>query len=66
MTGGRVCTRTLWALKKPSIRYTEKARGTPRGSYGIPHKMVRVEMGIFGGFECAVIDRFEISDWFKI
>ena len=53
-------------MKKPSIRFTEKARGTPRGSYGIPHKMVRVEMGIYGGFECAVIDRFEISDWFKI
>ena len=36
------------------------------GSYGIPHKMVRVEVGIYGGFECAVIDGFEISDRFKI
>ena len=36
------------------------------GSYGIPRKMVRVEVGIYGGFECAVIDGFEISDRFKI
>ena len=36
------------------------------GSYGIPRKMVRVEVGIYGGFEYAVIDGFEISDWFKI
>ena len=36
------------------------------GSYGIPRKMVSVEVGIYGGFGCAVIDGFEISDWFKI
>ena len=36
------------------------------GSYGIPRKMVRVVVGIYGGFECAVIDGWEISDWFKI
>ena len=36
------------------------------GSYGIPHKMVRVIVGIYEGFECAVIDGCETSDWFKI
>ena len=36
------------------------------GSYEIPRKMVRVEVGIYGEFECSVIDGFEISDWFKI
>ena len=32
------------------------------GSYGIPRKMVRVIVGIYEGFECAVIDGWEISD----
>ena len=36
------------------------------GSYGIPRKMVSVIVGIYRGFECAVIDGWEISDWFKI
>ena len=36
------------------------------GSYGIPRKMVRVIVGIYEGFECAVIDGCETSDWFKI
>lgn len=35
-------------------------------SYGIPSKMVRVIAGIYEGFECAVIDGSETSDWFKI
>ena len=36
------------------------------GSYGIPSKMVRVIAGVYEGFECAVIDGSETSDWFKI
>ena len=32
------------------------------GSYGIPRKMMRVIVGIYEGFECAVIDGWEISD----
>lgn len=35
-------------------------------SYGIPSKIVRVLKGIYEGFECAVINGGEISDWFKI
>lgn len=35
-------------------------------SYGIPHKMVRVIAGIYQGFECAVVDGSETSEWFKI
>ena len=35
-------------------------------SYGIPSKMVRVIADIYKGFECAVIDGSETSDWFKI
>ena len=35
-------------------------------SYGIPSKMVKVIAGVYEGFECAVIDRSETSDWFKI
>ena len=34
-------------------------------NYGIPCKMVRVIADINEGFECAVIDRSETSDWFK-
>lgn len=66
MTGGRVCTRTLGTLKKAlDSVHGERLWNTMR-SYGIPRKMVRVEVGIYGGFECAVIDGLEISDWFKI
>ena len=36
------------------------------GSYGIPRKMVRVIEGIYEGFEYAIIDGCEITDWFKI
>ena len=36
------------------------------GSYGILRKMVRVMAAIYDGFECAVIDGWEISDCFKI
>ena len=36
------------------------------GSYEIPRKMVRVIVGIYGGFEYTVIDECKISDWFKI
>ena len=36
------------------------------GSYGIPRKMVRVIVGTYEGFECAVIDGCQTSDWFKI
>ena len=35
-------------------------------SYGIPDKMVRVTVGIYAGFECAVVDRNVTSDWFMI
>ena len=35
-------------------------------SYGIPDKFFRVITGIFDGFECAVIDGGETSQWFKI
>ena len=35
-------------------------------SYGIPDKMVRVTVGIYAGFECAVVDRTVTSDWFRI
>ena len=35
-------------------------------SYGIPSKKVRVIAGVYEGFECAVIDGSETSDWFKI
>jgi len=35
-------------------------------SYGIPHKMVRVIAGTYQGFECAVVDGSETSEWFKI
>ena len=35
-------------------------------SYGIPHKMVRVIAGIYQGFECAVVDGSETSEWCKI
>ena len=35
-------------------------------SYGIPSKMARVIAGVYEGFECAVIDGSETSDWFKI
>ncbi|KAL9959458.1 hypothetical protein ACROYT_G032784 [Oculina patagonica] len=35
-------------------------------SYGIPRKMVRVIAGIYQGFECAVVDGSEASEWFKI
>ena len=36
------------------------------GSYGILRKMVRLIAAIYVGFECAVIDGWEISDCFKI
>ena len=35
-------------------------------SYGIPCKMVRVIADIYEGFECAVIDESETSDWSKV
>ena len=34
-------------------------------SYGIPHKMVRVIAGKYQGFECAVVDGSETSEWSK-
>ena len=34
--------------------------------YGIPNKKVRVIAGVYEGFECAIIDGSETSDWFKI
>ena len=66
MTGGRVCTRTLGTLKKALDSVHRERLWNAMGSYGIPRKMVRVEMGLYGRFECAVIDGFEISNWFKI
>ena len=36
------------------------------GSYGILHKMVRVILGIYEGFEWAMIDECQTSDRFKI
>ena len=36
------------------------------GSYGILHKMVRVIVGIYEGFEWAMIDGCQTSDRFKI
>jgi len=35
-------------------------------SYGMLRKMVRVIAGICQGFECAVFDGRETSEWFKI
>ena len=32
----------------------------------LPRKMVRVIAGIYQGFECAVVDGSETSEWFKI
>ena len=62
----RVSTRTLWTLKKAFDSVHRESLWNIVGSYGIPRKMVRVMVGIYGGFECAVIDECEISDWFKI
>ena len=35
-------------------------------SYGIPSKLMRMIADLYEGFECAVIDENETSDWFKI
>ena len=35
-------------------------------SNGIPDEMVRVIVGIYMGFECAVVDRSVISHWLTI
>ena len=34
--------------------------------YGIPNKVVRVTADMYEGFECAIIDGNETSNWFKI
>ena len=34
--------------------------------YGIPNKMARVTADMYEGFECAIIDGNETSNWFKI
>ena len=36
------------------------------GNYGIPRQMVKATVGIYEGFQCAVIDACEISDLYKI
>ena len=61
----------MWTLEKPLIWYTEKKRERESlwnimGSYGILHKMVRVIVGIYEGFEWAMIDGCQTSDRFKI
>ena len=35
-------------------------------SYGIPEKIVGAVRGIYEGFECAVIEENETSEWFQI
>ena len=35
-------------------------------SYGIPIKIIEAIRGIYQGFECAVIEENEISEWFQI
>ena len=35
-------------------------------SYGIPIKIIEAIRGIYQGFECAVIEENETSEWFQI
>ena len=62
----RVCKRTLWTLKIAFDSVDRESLWNIMGSYGIPRKMVSVLVGIYEVLECAVIDGWKISDWFKI
>ena len=55
MSGGHVCIRTFWTSKKPLTMYIESLWNIMR-SNKIPEEMVRVIVGIYMGFECAVVD----------
>ena len=67
MSGGQVCTIIHFVDFEEAFNLVHReSLWSIMQSYGIPCKMVRVIADIYEGFECAVIDRSETSDWFKI